>query len=53
MPLVAEDGTGTISKEMETVPVRAVHRIEVRDKHGNSFKATLDIRYRNGIQNGL
>jgi hypothetical protein len=42
---LAEDGTGTISKEMETVPVRAVHRIEVRDKQGNSSKATLDIRY--------
>lgn len=42
---LAEDGTGTISKEMETVPVQAVHRIEVRDKQGNSSKATLDIRY--------
>jgi hypothetical protein len=43
---LAEDGTGTISKEMETVPVQAVHRIEVRDKQGNSSEATLDIRYR-------
>ena len=40
------DGTGTISKEMETVPVQAIHRIKVRDKQGNLSEATLEIRHR-------
>ena len=45
MDRLAEDGTGTISKEMEDVRVQAMHRIEVRDKQGNPSEATLEIRY--------
>ena len=43
---LAEDGTRTISQEMDETPVKGLHRIEVRDKQGNRSEATLEIRYR-------
>ncbi len=43
---LAEDGTRTISKEMDEVQLKGLHRIEVRDKQGNCSEATLEIRYR-------
>ena len=43
---LAEDATHTVSQEMEAVPLRGLHRIEVRDKQGNRSEATLEIRYR-------
>jgi hypothetical protein len=42
---LAEDGSGTISKEMDTVPLKGLHRIEVQDRHGKPSEATLEIRY--------
>lgn len=43
---LAEDGTRTISQEMEETPIKGLHRIEVRDQEGNCSQATLEIRYR-------
>jgi len=43
---LAEDGTRTISQEMDETPVKGLHRIEVRDQQGNRSEATLEIRYR-------
>src|SRR5579864_1078567 len=43
---LAEDGTCTISKQMQEVRLKGLHRIEVRDKQGNLSEATLEIRYR-------
>lgn len=43
---LAEDGTRTISQEMDEVPLKGLHRIEVRDKQGSCSQATLEIRYR-------
>lgn len=31
---------------MEEVPLKGLHRIEVRDREGNTSEATLEIRYR-------
>jgi hypothetical protein len=42
---LVEDGTSTISKTMEGVRLKGLHRIEVRDKQGNRCEATLEIRY--------
>jgi Transposase DNA-binding/Transposase DDE domain len=42
---LAEDGTRTISQEMREVPLKGLHRIEVRDQQGNRSEATLEIRY--------
>jgi hypothetical protein len=42
---LADDGSTTISEEMEAVPLKGLHRIEVRDKYGNPSEATLEIRY--------
>ena len=43
---LAEDGTRTISQEMEETSLKGLHRIEVRDKQGNRSQATVEIRYR-------
>ena len=43
---LAEDGTRTISQEMDETPVKGLHRIEVRDPQGNRSEATLQLRYR-------
>jgi hypothetical protein len=43
---LAEDGTRTISEEMDEVRVKGLHQIEVRDKQGICSQATLEIRYR-------
>ena len=43
---LAEDGTSTISKQMQDVQLKGLHRIEVRDKQGNPSEAILEIRYR-------
>ena len=43
---LVEDGTQTISQEMDAAPLRGLHRIEVRDKQGNCSEAILGIRYR-------
>ena len=43
---LAEDGTRTISREMDEAQVRGLHRIEVREQQGNRSQATLQIRYR-------
>jgi hypothetical protein len=43
---LAEDGTCTISQEMEEAPWRCLHRIEVKDKQGNCSKVTVEIRCR-------
>ncbi len=43
---LAEDGTHTVSQEMEAVPLRGLHRIKVRDQRGNRSEARLEIRYR-------
>lgn len=43
---LAGDGTHTIADEMGEVPVKGVHRIEVRDAKGDRSEAVLEIRYR-------
>lgn len=43
---LAEDGTTTVAAVMKTVPVKAVHRIKVTDRHGQLSEAVLEIKYR-------
>jgi hypothetical protein len=43
---LAGDGRHTIRDEMEETAVAGVHRIEVRNKRGDSSTALLEIRYR-------
>jgi hypothetical protein len=43
---LAEDGTRTISQEMDEAPSKGFHRIKVRDKQGHCARATLEIRWR-------
>ncbi len=43
---LAEDRQHTISQQMETVDVKANHRIAVVDKKGQPSEAILEIRYR-------
>jgi hypothetical protein len=43
---LAEDRQHTISQQMETVDVKANHRITVLDKKGQPSEAVLEIRYR-------
>lgn len=43
---LAGDGRHTITDEMSEVPVKDVHRIEVRDAKGDRSEAVLEIRYR-------
>jgi hypothetical protein len=43
---LAGDGDHTVEEEMEDVDCKGLHRIEVRDKNGDTRKATLELRYR-------
>jgi hypothetical protein len=43
---LAGDGDHTIADEMDEVPVKGLHRLEVRDSKGESDEAILEIRYR-------
>jgi len=43
---LAGDGDHTIADEMDEVAVKGLHRIEVRDSHGDPDQAVLEIRYR-------
>ena len=43
---LVEDGTRTISQEMDEAPSKGLHRIEVRDQQGHCSEATLEIRWR-------
>lgn len=43
---LAEDGTRTISQEMEEASSKVLHRVEVRDRQGHYARATLEIRWR-------
>ncbi len=40
------DGTIRIEAEMAEVRVKGRRRIEVRDRHGNTVKAVLELRFR-------
>jgi hypothetical protein len=42
---LAGDGKQTISAKMKRVPAKGRHRIEVRDRKGNSSEAILTIKY--------
>ena len=43
---LAEDGSRTVSQEMDKPQSKVLHRVEVRDKQGHSVPATLEIRWR-------
>jgi hypothetical protein len=43
---LAGDGEHTIATEMAEVNCKGLHRIEVRDRHGNTSEATLELRFR-------
>jgi len=43
---LAEDGTRTISQEMDKPHSKALHRVEVRDQRGHCARATLEVRWR-------
>jgi hypothetical protein len=43
---LAGDGRHTIRDEMEQTTVRGLHRIEIRNKHGECPTAVLEVRYR-------
>jgi hypothetical protein len=43
---LAGDGDHMIADEMDEVPVKGLHRIEVRDSNGDPDQAVLEIRYR-------
>jgi hypothetical protein len=43
---LAEDGRKTITAVLQQVPVKAVHRVEVADRHGQVGEAVLEIKYR-------
>ncbi len=43
---LAEDGTRTISHEMNEAQSKCLHRVEVRDQQGHCAGATLEIRWR-------
>ncbi len=43
---LAEDGTRTISQEMDEAQSKCLHRVEVRDHQGHCSEATLEIRWR-------
>jgi hypothetical protein len=43
---LAGDGTVTIAAQMREVRCKGVHRVEVRDRHGNTSEAVLELRYR-------
>ncbi len=46
MDRLAEDGTRTISQEIDESLSKVLHRVEVRDKQGNCSEATVEIRRR-------
>lgn len=43
---LAGDGGHTIATEMAEVDCKGLHRIEVRDRHGNISEATLELKFR-------
>lgn len=43
---LAEDGSHTVSTEMNEVKVKGLHRVEVKDKQGNVSTAMLEIKYK-------
>jgi hypothetical protein len=43
---LAEDGLTKTEEEMAAVPVKGLHRIEVRDRDGNPSEAVLELKYR-------
>lgn len=43
---LAGDGGDTVNGEMKDVPVKGLHRLEVRDKKGELSEAVLEIKYR-------
>ena len=43
---LAGDGDHTIADEMDEVDCKGLHRIEVRDKKGNTREAVLELKYR-------
>jgi hypothetical protein len=43
---LAGDGEHTISTEMAEVRCKGLHRIEVRDRHGNITEAVLELKFR-------
>ena len=43
---LAKTGTTTVAEEMETVKVKGLHRIEVRDKTGHISEALLELKYK-------
>jgi Transposase DNA-binding/Transposase Tn5 dimerisation domain len=43
---LAEDGRKTIAAVLKQVPVKAVHRVEGTDRHGQVSEAVLEIKYR-------
>jgi hypothetical protein len=43
---LAGDGNHTVEEEMEDVSCKGLHRIEVRDKKGNTREAVLELKYR-------
>lgn len=42
---LAQDGTITIAEKMEEVPVKGLHRIQVKDKKGKISEALIEIKY--------
>jgi hypothetical protein len=43
---LAGDGTVTIAAQMQEVPCKGVHRVEVRDRQGSTSEAVLELKYR-------
>ena len=43
---LAGDGEHTIATEMAEVKCKGLHRVEVRDRHGNTSEATLELKFR-------
>ncbi len=43
---LVDEGQHTLSQEMEEVEVKGLHRIELKDRNGDSSQALLEIRYR-------
>ena len=43
---LAGDGTHTIATEMAEVRCKGIHRVEVRDRHGQISEAILELRFR-------
>lgn len=43
---LAGDGSQTIAAEMERVPAKGLHRIEVRDRNGELSEATLELKWK-------